>query len=258
VGGSADVVSEPTNTRSHAAQGPVLQMLCGSKAGRRRSRSHRHGESKGLQIAERPERSEVGVPPRARHAHDPQSLYFHRRPQAFPISVIGVASGRGHYGAQERSVDAVPIPIGHDKLEQDGDIKIIADTEPLRGTEQVLGGPMPAGCLYARSISFGRIRARPGAHQRIVRATNGSSRLLPRTCYERSRILSARDKGCTCSVQQGEEAISRTESSWMPARDRAHSDTDLQPRSEGEGDQARAHVYERVVKKANAKSTNKG
>jgi NitT/TauT family transport system substrate-binding protein len=34
-------------------------------------------------------------------------------------------------------------------LEQKGDVKIIADTRTLKGTEQLFGGPMPAGSLYA-------------------------------------------------------------------------------------------------------------
>jgi len=53
------------------------------------------------------------------------------------------------------------------KLEQDGDIKIIADTRTLRGTEQVLGGPMPAGCLYA-PVDF--IRKNPNTVQALTNA----------------------------------------------------------------------------------------
>src|SRR5947207_2304500 len=53
------------------------------------------------------------------------------------------------------------------KLEQDGDVKIIADTRTLRGTEQVLGGPMPAGCLYA-PVDF--IRKNPGTVQALTNA----------------------------------------------------------------------------------------
>ena len=34
-------------------------------------------------------------------------------------------------------------------LEQKGEVKIIADTRTLKGTQDVFGGPMPAGCLYA-------------------------------------------------------------------------------------------------------------
>src|SRR6266702_42708 len=67
------------------------------------------------------------------------------------ISVIGVGLGATAIGAlKSGQIDAVsntdPVMT---KLEQDGEVKIIADTRTLRGTEQVLGGPMPAGCLYA-------------------------------------------------------------------------------------------------------------
>lgn len=34
-------------------------------------------------------------------------------------------------------------------LEQKGEIRIIADTRTLKGTNEVFGGPMPAACLYA-------------------------------------------------------------------------------------------------------------
>lgn len=34
-------------------------------------------------------------------------------------------------------------------LEQRGEVKIIADTRTLKGTQQVFGGPMPATCLFA-------------------------------------------------------------------------------------------------------------
>ena len=53
------------------------------------------------------------------------------------------------------------------KLEQDGDVKIIADTRTLKGTEQVLGGPMPAGCLYA-PVEF--IRKNPNTVQALTNA----------------------------------------------------------------------------------------
>jgi NitT/TauT family transport system substrate-binding protein len=34
-------------------------------------------------------------------------------------------------------------------LEQKGEVKIISDTRTLKGTVEVFGGAMPAGCLYA-------------------------------------------------------------------------------------------------------------
>lgn len=34
-------------------------------------------------------------------------------------------------------------------LEQKGEVKVIADTRTLKGTQDIFGGPMPAACLYA-------------------------------------------------------------------------------------------------------------
>jgi NitT/TauT family transport system substrate-binding protein len=85
------------------------------------------------------------------------------------ISVIGVGLGGTAIGAlKSGQIDAVsntdPVMT---KLEQDGDIKIIADTRTLKGTEQVLGGPMPAGCLYA-PLDF--IRKNPNTVQALTNA----------------------------------------------------------------------------------------
>ncbi len=85
------------------------------------------------------------------------------------ISVIGVGLGATAIGALKSvQIDAVsntdPVMT---KLEQDGEVKIIADTRTLRGTEQVLGGPMPAGCLYA---PVGFIRNNPNTVQALTNA----------------------------------------------------------------------------------------
>ncbi|MFM9999486.1 MAG: ABC transporter substrate-binding protein, partial [Burkholderiaceae bacterium] len=34
-------------------------------------------------------------------------------------------------------------------LEQKGELRIVADTRTLKGTQELFGGPMPAACLYA-------------------------------------------------------------------------------------------------------------
>jgi len=85
------------------------------------------------------------------------------------ISVIGVGLGATAITAlKSGQIDAVsntdPVMT---KLEQDGDIKIIADTRTLKGTEQALGGPMPAGCLYA-PVDF--IRKNPNTIQALTNA----------------------------------------------------------------------------------------
>src|SRR6266702_5057878 len=85
------------------------------------------------------------------------------------VSIIGVGLGATAITAlKSGQIDAVsntdPVMT---KLEQDGDIKIIADTRTLKGTEQVLGGPMPAGCLYA---PVGFIRNNPNTVQALTNA----------------------------------------------------------------------------------------
>src|SRR5260221_1325289 len=85
------------------------------------------------------------------------------------ISVIGVGLGATAITAlKSGQIDAVsntdPVMT---KLEQDGDVKIIADTRTLRGTEQVLGGPMPPVGLY-RPVDF--IRKNPGTVQALTNA----------------------------------------------------------------------------------------
>jgi NitT/TauT family transport system substrate-binding protein len=85
------------------------------------------------------------------------------------ISVVGVGLGATAITAlKSGQIDAVsntdPVMT---KLEQDGDVKIIADTRTLKGTEQVLGGPMPAGCLYA-PVDF--IKKNPNTVQAMTNA----------------------------------------------------------------------------------------
>ncbi len=85
------------------------------------------------------------------------------------VSIIGVGLGAAAVAAiKTGQIDVVtntdPVMT---KLEQDGDVTIIADTRTLKGTEQVLGGPMPAGCLYA-PVDF--IRKNPNTVQALTNA----------------------------------------------------------------------------------------
>ena len=85
------------------------------------------------------------------------------------VSIIGVGLGAAAVTAiKTGQIDAVSNtdPV-MSKLEQDGDVRIVADTRTMKGTEQVLGGPMPAGCLYA-PVEF--IRRNPGTVQALTNA----------------------------------------------------------------------------------------
>ena len=67
------------------------------------------------------------------------------------VAFVGVGTGNGALAAvRSGQIDAISnIDPVMTMLEQKGDVKIIADTRTLKGTEQLFGGPMPAGCLYA-------------------------------------------------------------------------------------------------------------
>ncbi|MFP5467389.1 MAG: ABC transporter substrate-binding protein [Gammaproteobacteria bacterium] len=67
------------------------------------------------------------------------------------VSFVGVGAANGAVAAMRAGqIDAIsnldPVIT---LLQRSGDLKIITDTRKLAEAEQVFGGPMPAGCLYA-------------------------------------------------------------------------------------------------------------
>ncbi|WP_234264061.1 ABC transporter substrate-binding protein [Hydrogenophaga sp. NFH-34] len=67
------------------------------------------------------------------------------------VSIVGVGAGNGAVAAMRSGqIDAManldPVIT---LLARSGDLKIVTDTRKLAEAEQVFGGPMPAGCLYA-------------------------------------------------------------------------------------------------------------
>jgi NitT/TauT family transport system substrate-binding protein len=71
--------------------------------------------------------------------------------QQSDVSYIGVGTSAGALSAvRSGQVDAIcnlePVIT---QLEQSGDIKLIADSRTLRGTQAIFGGAMPGACLYA-------------------------------------------------------------------------------------------------------------
>lgn len=67
------------------------------------------------------------------------------------VSYIGVGTSAGALSAvRTGQIDAISnIDPVMTMLEQRGDVRVITDTRTLKGTLDVFGGPMPAGCLYA-------------------------------------------------------------------------------------------------------------
>jgi NitT/TauT family transport system substrate-binding protein len=54
------------------------------------------------------------------------------------------------------------------RLEQEGNLRVVADTRTVRGSAEVFGGPMPAGCL---SVSSDYEKNHPEACQALANAT---------------------------------------------------------------------------------------
>lgn len=171
VGGSADVVSgayehtlnmQPKGQylQCFVQQGRAPQIAIGISAAKAKTyKSPR--DLKGLKVG-------VSAPGSSTHMI---VNYFISKDGLKPsdISVVGVGLGATAITAlKSGQIDAVsntdPVMT---KLEQDGDVKIIADTRTLKGTEQVLGGPMPAGCLYA-PVDF--IKKNPNTVQAMTNA----------------------------------------------------------------------------------------
>jgi NitT/TauT family transport system substrate-binding protein len=89
--------------------------------------------------------------------------------KAGEVNYVGVGVSAGALTAMRSGqIDAIsntdPVMT---MLEQKGDVRIISDTRTLRGTRDVFGGPMPAGCLYA-SAEF--IRKYPNTCQALANA----------------------------------------------------------------------------------------
>jgi NitT/TauT family transport system substrate-binding protein len=84
-------------------------------------------------------------------------------------SFIGVGAGNTVVAAVKRGeVDGiVNVDPMINLLDRDGEIKIVADTRTMEGTNQVYGGPYPAAVLYATSAF---VEKNPGTTQALVTA----------------------------------------------------------------------------------------
>lgn len=85
------------------------------------------------------------------------------------VSFIGVGTAAGALSAfRAGQIDAMSnVDPVMTMLEQKGEIRIIADTRTLKGTVDVFGGAMPAGCLYA-SAEF--VQKNPNTVQALTSA----------------------------------------------------------------------------------------
>ncbi|MGE8617238.1 MAG: ABC transporter substrate-binding protein, partial [Achromobacter spanius] len=89
--------------------------------------------------------------------------------KASDVSIIGVGAGAGAVTAlRSGQIDAISNtdPVVS-MLQMPGDIEIIVDTRTLKDTQDIFGGNMPAGCLYAPQAF---IDANPNTTQALTNA----------------------------------------------------------------------------------------
>lgn len=89
--------------------------------------------------------------------------------KAADVSFVGVGNSVGALNAlRQGQIDAISnVDPVITQLEQKGEIRTIADTRTLKGTQEVFGGPMPASCLYA-PMAF--VRKHPDTVQALAHA----------------------------------------------------------------------------------------
>jgi NitT/TauT family transport system substrate-binding protein len=172
VGGSADVVSgayEHTISlqskkqyfQAFVAQGRLPQIAFGvatSKAGSVKSLK----DLKGLRVG-------VSAPGSSTHNLVKQLLKKGGLDPNKDVSVVGVGLASQAVAAlKSGQIDAIsntdPVMT---RLEQDGSIKLMADTRTLKGTQEVWGAPLPAGVLHA-AIEF--VQRNPNTVQALANA----------------------------------------------------------------------------------------
>ncbi len=85
------------------------------------------------------------------------------------VSIIGIGGGAGAVAAAKQGeLDALcHLDPVISRLEQDGDLRIIADSRTVAGSRAVFGGDYPAGSIYT---TRGVIDSRPGVTQALVTA----------------------------------------------------------------------------------------
>jgi NitT/TauT family transport system substrate-binding protein len=85
------------------------------------------------------------------------------------VAIIGVGTGAGVVAAlKSGQIDAVSnVDPVITKLEQENAVRIVADTRTVKGTNEIWGAPLPAGCLYA-PVEF--VKKNPNTVQALANA----------------------------------------------------------------------------------------
>lgn len=172
VGGSAEVVSgayehtislqgKKQNFRAFVLQGRLPQIALGISTARAGSfKSFK--DLKGMKIG-------VSAPGSSTHNLVKQLLTKAGLDPSKDVSIIGAGVGAGAIAAMKSGqIDAISnVDPVMTKLELDGAVKIVADTRTSKGTQEIWGAPLPAGCLYA---PVGFTRKYPNVAQALANA----------------------------------------------------------------------------------------
>jgi NitT/TauT family transport system substrate-binding protein len=208
LGGSADVVREPTKHHRHADQCPALEafVLQGTNPGI--SLASRQGRR--LFLAEGPKGMRGCHCTWLQHADDgqPSTGFVGLTPD--DVSIVGVGTGAQAIAAMRSGeLDAIsnvdPVMM---LLEKQGLIKIVNETTTAKGAREVFGGSLPAACLYAKrsfvehnphtiqALTNAIVRALKWLtpHARASRA-DGTARIPVRRSHVVSGCLHARPRG---------------------------------------------------------------
>ena len=172
VGGSADVVSgayeHTINLQSKkqyfqafALQGRLPQIVLGV-ATAKAANFHSYKDLKGMKIG-------VTAPGSSTHNLVKQLLTKAGLDPNSSVSVVGVGAGATAVAAMKSGeIDALSnVDPVMTKLQREGVIKIVADTRTVKGTTEIWGAPLPAGCLYA-PIEF--VQKNPNTVQALTNA----------------------------------------------------------------------------------------
>jgi NitT/TauT family transport system substrate-binding protein len=154
VGGSAEVVSgayehtislqgKKQHFQAFVLQGRLPQIALGVSKSRAASFTS-FKDLKGMKIG-------VSAPGSSTHNLVKQLLTKAGLDPNKDVAVVGAGIGAGAVAAMKNGqIDAISnVDPVMTKLEMDGDVKIVADTRSLKGTQAIWGAPLPAGCLYA-------------------------------------------------------------------------------------------------------------
>ncbi len=171
VGGSVDVVTGAyEHTIRMQAKGQAIRAVIelGRFPWHRAGRAQ--GESGGLQVSRRPEGAKIGVSAPGSSTNF-FVMYLMSKAGLKPAdaSYIGVGIGPSAVAAMKKGeIDAISnLDPMMTKLEQDGDIKVVADTPKREGTARIFGGSNPAAVLYARQDFIDK---NPNTMQALVNA----------------------------------------------------------------------------------------